>query len=88
MRELREPVALLERTRADDDARCAGSQQVLDTVVRAHAAADLHRHVRLGQHVANQREVRPVARSRIEVHQVQSMEPVMLPVAHHVDRVA
>jgi len=85
--ELGQPVPLLERASTDDHARRTRGEQILHVIVGANASAHLHRHVRVSEHVADEREVRPTARRCVEIDEVQSPEPIVFPTAHHVGRV-
>ena len=73
-RRRREPRRILERARADHDARRAGREQRVERRVIAHPAARLHLRGARGEQRVERGAVRPASGRGVEVHDVERGE--------------
>ena len=82
-RHLHQPLAVLDRPCADDDAARSIGEQRLNVIAVAHAAADLHVGIGRAEDVAHDFDVGPVAGGGVEVDRMQRMKPGVPPAARH-----
>jgi len=82
-----EPFRLFECPRAEHDPRRAFVQQALDRIAASNSAANLHRRGHFGEDVSYDRGVVAAARCRIEIDDVQAIEPRPCPPTGDLDRI-